>query len=79
MSDLDKFMKSFSNSLGISPSVVTDDLEYQSIPEWDSVGHMAMISEIEECFDIMLDTDDIIDLSSVKIAKKILKKYGVKI
>ncbi|MDX4050852.1 acyl carrier protein [Aliarcobacter cryaerophilus] len=67
--------KVFSNALGISLDKVTDSLEYNSILEWDSVAHMALISELEEEFDIMLDTDDIINMSSVLKAKEIIGKY----
>jgi acyl carrier protein len=59
-------------------SDMPDDLQYQGIAEWDSIGHMALISALDEEFDIMLDTDDVIDMSSFLKAKEILKKYGVK-
>jgi acyl carrier protein len=53
-------------------------LTYQSIPIWDSVGHMAMIATLEEAFDIMMEADDIIDFSSYEKGLEILKsKYGV--
>ena len=47
-------------------------LQYQQIPNWDSVGHMGLIAAIEDAFDIMMDTDDIIDLSSYEKGKEIL-------
>ncbi len=52
-------------------------LKYQMIKEWDSVGHMALIAELETQFDIMMETEDIIDFSSYEIGMEILKKYGV--
>lgn len=52
-------------------------LKYQDIPEWDSIGHMTMISFLEEAFDILMDTDDIIDFSSYEKGIEILKKYDV--
>lgn len=54
-------------------------LEYQSIGDWDSVGHMGLIAALEDAFDIMMDTDDIIDFSSFEKGKEILSKdeYGV--
>lgn len=54
-------------------------LKYQSVPQWDSVGHMSMIGSLEEAFDITLEMDDIIDFSSYAFGKKILKKYKIKI
>jgi len=38
---------------------------------------MILIAELEDQFDVMLDTDDIIDMSSVAQARKILAKYDV--
>jgi len=47
------------------------------LKEWDSVGHMALVAALEGAFDIMLDTDDILGLSSVARAREILMRYGV--
>lgn len=77
MSNNDKLIQSFAETLQIEPARVTDDLSYNAIAEWDSVGHMALIAALEETFGVMLDTDDIIDLSSVSQAKSILAKYDV--
>ena len=54
-------------------------LKYQDIPTWDSIGHMALITTLEEKFEIELDIDDIIDFSSYNHGKSILNKYGIKI
>lgn len=52
-------------------------LRYQEVEDWDSVGHMQLIAELEDTFDIMFDTDDIIDFSSYEKGKELLKKYEV--
>ena len=52
-------------------------LHYQDIPEWDSVGHMTLVSQLEDTFDIMMETDDIIDFESYEKGLDILKKYHV--
>ena len=54
-------------------------LEYQSIEAWDSVGHMALMATLEESFEIEMEIDDIIEFSSYKFGKEIVKKYGVDI
>ena len=59
--------------------VINDKLEYNSIPEWDSIAHMSLISELESQFKITFETDDIIDFSSFNKGKEILKKYKVEI
>ena len=52
-------------------------LKYESIPKWDSVGHMAMIGSLEDTIKISMEMDDIIDFSSYEVGKKILKKYKI--
>lgn len=70
----EKLIEAFATALDIDESLVKDDLAYQSIPEWDSITHMVLISELEETFDIEIDTDDVIDMSSVAKAKEIVLK-----
>jgi acyl carrier protein len=70
-----KLQQTFSESLGISLSSINDELTYSTLPEWDSVGHMALIAAIEEAFDIMIDAEDVIDMSSFGKAKQIVAKY----
>jgi len=77
MNNSKKLTQVFTEALGIKKEIITDDLQYNSIPEWDSVAHMALIAELEDVFDIMLDTDDIIDMSSPAKAKEILTKHDI--
>lgn len=77
MRNLQKLVQAFTESLGINTEQVTDSLTYNSIPEWDSTAHMILIAELENQFNLMLDTDDIIDMSSFAQAKAILAKYEV--
>lgn len=68
----------FVESLGLSPEGVDwSELKYRSVPQWDSVAHMQLVAEIEDTYDIMLDVDDVIGMSSFEAAKEILTKYGV--
>lgn len=76
MTNLEKYIGAFVESLEISADKL-DGLEYQGISEWDSVGHMSLVAALEDAFDIMMDTDDIIDFSSFEKGKEILAKYGV--
>lgn len=78
MTNLEKYTQAFVNTFNVTPEQAIK-LEYQSIKEWDSVGHMQLIAALEDAFDIMMDTDDIIDLSSFEKGKEILKKYDVEV
>jgi acyl carrier protein len=77
MDNNEKLINAFSQALGTDKSQITDDLEYNSIAQWDSVAHMTLIAKLEETFDIMLDTEDIIDMSSPAKAREILGRHGV--
>ena len=77
MNNKEKLIATFCEALGIEKAVATGALEYNSISEWDSVAHMALIAKLEQEFDVMLDTDDIIDMSSINKAEEILARYDV--
>lgn len=79
MDNISKYKKSFIDALSIKEDIVNSKLEYNSIPEWDSIGHMSLIGALEDEFGISIDTDDIIDFSSFAKGKEILKKYEVEI
>ena len=75
--NLDKMQRAFREALGLDDDYDVAELEYQGIREWDSVAHMQLIDELEEEFDVMLPTDDVIDMSSFKVAREILTRHGV--
>lgn len=77
MNNEQKLREIFAEALQIDVEQVTDTLSYNGIPEWDSIAHMALIAEIDYAFDTMLDTDDVLDMSSFAKAKEILAKYEV--
>jgi acyl carrier protein len=77
MSNSEKYKKIFINSLSIEENKFNEDIKYNEIDEWDSIGHMTLISALEEDFKITLETDDIVDFSSFKKGIEILKKYKV--
>ncbi|MBB2486776.1 acyl carrier protein [Mitsuaria sp. WAJ17] len=71
----DKLREVFSQVLGMDASQVTDELQYAVAEGWDSVAHMSLIAAIEEAFDIMIDAEDVIDMSSFRKARDIVAKY----
>tara|TARA_Y100001970_G_C14153441_1_gene814082 strand:+ start:353 stop:589 length:237 start_codon:yes stop_codon:yes gene_type:complete len=75
---IDKYTNAFIESLGVEENAINDELKYNEIDEWDSIGHMTLVAALEEAFDITFETDDIIDFSSYKKGKEILSKYGIK-
>ncbi len=78
MTNLEKYDNVFMECLDVEKDQLAS-LEYQSVQSWDSVGHMDLVAELEDAFDISLETDDIINLSSYEKGKEILKNYDIEI
>ena len=79
MNDKAIYKEIFKKSLNISDDKLSDGLKYNEIEEWDSIGHMSLMSALEEEYKISFETDDIIDFSSFKKGIEILKKYKIEI
>ena len=77
MKNKKKYIEIFIKSFSINEKKFNEKIKYNDIPEWDSIGHMTLMSDLEEGFNISIDTDDIIDFSSFKKGIQILKKYKV--
>lgn len=73
----EKLKQLMATSLAISPEQLTDDLSYNAIREWDSIAHMTLVASLENEFDLMLDTQDILDMNSYGVLKQILAKYDI--
>lgn len=78
MTNREKYNKVFVENLDVEEGQLAG-LQYQGVPAWDSVGHMGLISELEDAFDIQFETDDIVDFGSYEKGIEILKKYDVEI
>lgn len=76
MSNRERYNKVFIESLDVEESQL-GGLSYQDVPAWDSVGHMGLISELEDAFDIQFETDDIVDFNSYEKGIELLVKYDV--
>ncbi len=77
MADLSQLRDVFRASLQLPTDFPVDELRYREIDQWDSLAHMSLIAGLEDAFDVMIDTDDVIDLSSFAKAREILGKHGV--
>ena len=77
MNNNEKYMQAFVEAFGVTAEQAAN-LKFQDIAAWDSVGHMGLVARLEEAFGIMMEPDDIVDLSSFDKGKEILAaKYGV--
>ena len=78
MENKEKYKDIFIKSLSINSDKFSENIKYNEIPEWDSIGHMTLMSGLEEGFGITMETDDIVDFSSFKKGIEILQKYKIK-
>lgn len=76
MTNLEKYTQAFMEAFDIDEKTA-ETAAFKEIDAWDSVGHMGLITCIEEAFGIMLEPDDIIDFSSFAKGREILQKYGI--
>jgi len=77
MTNKEKYAQVFIDSFSITVDQLNENLVYQSVQQWDSIGHMGMVASLEEAFDIMMETDDIIDFGSYAKGIEILAKYNI--
>lgn len=76
MDNLEKYKKVFIETLQIKENQL-EGLKYQDVDEWDSIGHMGLMTDLEEAFDIEMDIDDIIDFSNFEKGMEIMGKYNI--
>lgn len=77
MTNLEKYSKVFVDVLGITEDSLNDSFTFKAVPQWDSVAHLSLISELEEAFDVMFESEDILHYGSYLNGIDILKRYGV--
>ena len=77
MDNKEKYKSIFIESLAIDRSKFNENIKYNEIPEWDSIGHMTLMSGLEEGFNIAIETDDIVVFSSFKKGLEILGKHKI--
>ncbi len=79
MTNLEKYNQIFMNVLNVEESALDETFTFKTVPQWDSVAHLSLISELEEEFDVMLESEDILHYGSYENGKVILRKYGIDI
>ncbi|KAA0543384.1 acyl carrier protein [Bacillus sp. BGMRC 2118] len=77
MRNIEKYKKAFINVLDIEEDDVNEELALGKTSEWDSIGHMALISEIEDVFDVFIDSEWITEFNSYQSGIELLERLGV--
>ena len=77
MTNLEKYNKVFMNVLGVNEGALNDSFAFKDVPQWDSVAHLSLIDELEETFDVMFESEEILHYGSYENGKKILNRHGI--
>jgi acyl carrier protein len=77
MSNLDKFNSVFAEVFEVEKSELGSDFSIDNVDNWDSVTQLSLVSDMEDEFDIMLDSEDILEFKSYDAAKAIVAKYDI--
>ena len=77
MTNLEKYNQVFMDVLGVSADALNEQFTFKDVPQWDSVAHLSLISELEDAFDVMFDSDDILHYGSYENGKTILRKMEI--
>lgn len=77
MTNLEKYNQAFVRVLNAKESQLDENFTFKATPQWDSVAHLSLISELEDAFDVMFESEDILHFGSYLNGKKILEGYGI--
>ena len=79
MNNRNQYDEIFLSVFGVEKEALNDAFTFQDVEAWDSMTHLTLISELEEAFDVMFETDDILHFGGYENGMSILRKYGVEI
>lgn len=77
MNTYEQYRRLFADALEVDIESV-EELKYKD-DGWDSVGHMSIVSALEENYNIEFEPEDIIEFDSFSKGIIILGKYGIDI
>lgn len=77
MTNREKYINAFKISFETEAEV--ENFQFNVTPEWDSIGHMCLITALEETFEIEFEPDEIVEILSFEKGIEVLKNKGVEI
>lgn len=77
MKALEKYNSIFMSVFDVSEAELNEGFTFKDTENWNSMAHLTLITELEDAFEIMFDTDDVLHYGSYLNGIEILKRYGV--
>lgn len=78
MTNLEKLNQIFCEVYSVEKSALNEDFVNTNVETWDSIHQLSMVAAIEEAFDLMMDAEDILEMTSYVNVKNLLtSKYEI--
>lgn len=78
MTSLEKLNQIFCDVYSVDESALNETFINTNVDSWDSIHQLSMVAAIEEAFDLMMDAEDILEMTSYENVKNLLKsKYDI--
>ena len=79
MTNLEQYNRIFRETFSVEDKDLDADFSYENVAEWTSIRQLALINELEDIFDLMFETEDILNLKSYEIGKEIMRKNVIEL
>ena len=79
MANLETLNGIFCEVFSVDAEALGAGFDNRSVEGWDSVRQLSLATAVEERFDIMLDPEDILELTSYDNARTILARYEIEL
>lgn len=73
----EKLREIFVEVFSVQPEEYADELSPDTLTAWDSLGHIRLVSAMEERLGLTFETNEIMDMANVAQIKEILTRRGV--
>jgi acyl carrier protein len=70
---LARVQKAFNSAFELDPGSVTINTVPADIKAWDSMGHVALASSLEQEFDLTFDVDELMEMENVREIVRIVQ------
>lgn len=72
-----KYVEVFEEVFEVDKRVLNEEFNFSNIKKWDSLTHLTLITQLEDTFEIMFETEDILHFGGFENGMRILEKYGI--
>jgi acyl carrier protein len=76
---LSKVQAAFQAAFGVDPQSITVETTPAQVPQWDSMGHVALVSGLEQQFGVSFDVDEVMEMENVRQILKIVEAKTAKL